>query len=374
MQQLSFQLARQTDDSAIRQLLQENPMGGDISLSLEREPSYFDFSGVEGDFHQAIIAREQKSKKVVGFASRAIRKYYINGTLQDLGYIGQLRFTPAHRRFFPLLKGFQFLKELHKDKRVPFYLTSIMEDNITTARVLLSGVPQLPRYEEYCRFVSHSISTRNKKNRCKPLPDNIHIENGSPQRFTELVAFLRCHNKSMQFAPVWDEESLLQQGQTPGLSHNDFFLAIDKNKIVGCLALWDQRQFKQAVIRSYSPRIARWRWLINVIALISGSPRLPSVNSTIPHCYLSHISIKEQNKKIFAALLNAVMKEAKQRKIPLLTIGFATTHPLNIFLESSYKTFRNYSRIFLVSWDDAEAPPPLQSLDTRTPGIEVALL
>jgi hypothetical protein len=372
MEQLTFQLADQADDDAIRRLLRENPMGGDISLSLEREPSYFDFSEVEGPFHQAIIALEQGTNNLAGFASRSIRPYYINGIAQHLGYLGQLRFTPDHRRFFPLLKGFLFFRELHRDKRSAYYLTSIMEDNIAAKRVLLSGISGLPRYDEYCRFTTHTVSTL-RKQQSQSLPDTIHIENGSATRLPDLIDFLHRNNKNRQFAPIWDENSLFHPDRTPGLTNKDFILAIEKDKIIGCMALWDQRQFKQAVIRAYSPHLARWRLLINFVAFFSNNPRLPAVNSTIAHCYLSHISIKEERSEIFRALLNKAMAVAKQRKIPLLTVGFASTHPFHTILEESYKTFKSLSRIFLVSWNDLDQAP-LQLLDNRLPGIEVALL
>jgi len=345
---LTFQLANQADDDAIRQLLRENPMGGDIALSLEREPSYFDFSGVEGPFHQAIIAREHGTNKLAGFGSRTIRPYFINGSPQQVGYLGQLRFTPPHRRFFPLKRGLHFLRELHRDGQTPFYLTSIMEDNTSANRILLSRVSGLPQYEEYCRFATHTVPTRNKKT-VKVLPDTIRIENGSAARTSELINFLHRNNKTLQFTPVWDGDTLFHPDRTPGLTSNDFIFAIEEDKIIGCMALWDQRQFKQAVIRAYSPRIARWRLLINLIAKMGNSPRLPAINSTLDHCYLSHVSISEHRSEIFSALLDTALAKAKKRKISLLTVGFATRHPFHALLEESYKTFKSLSRIFLVS-------------------------
>jgi len=369
---LYFKLADHADDASIRRLLRENPMGGEIALSLEREPSYFDYSGVDGPFHQVIIGKEQDGDRLVAMASRSIRPYYFNGSIEQTGYLSQLRFAAPHRRFFPLQQGFRYLKELHGDQRTPFYLTSIMEDNIPASRVLVSGVRGLPCYREFCRFTTHTIPTR-RRSSAKKLPDDIRAETGTPARIDELIDFLHDNNKMLQFAPVWDAQTLFHPMRTPGLSIYDFILAIENERIVGCMALWDQRLFKQAVIRSYSKNLTRWRFIINAVAALKGVPKLPAINSILPHCYLSHIAIRDLRNEVFSVLLHAALKKARQGKVPLLTVGFAAQHPLNTLLEEVYTTFKNLSRIFLVFWSDQDQPqPPVD--DTLIPGLDVSIL
>ena len=94
MPALKFEVAAQTDDADLRRLLRENPIAGSISLSFEREPNYFDASVVEGDFHQTIVARESDSGNVIAFGNRSIRPLYVNGEIQDIGYMSQLRVNP----------------------------------------------------------------------------------------------------------------------------------------------------------------------------------------------------------------------------------------------------------------------------------------
>ncbi len=347
-------------------------MGGGIGLSLEREPSYFNYSGVDGPFHQVVIAKERGEDKLVGMASRSIRPYYYNGSIQQIGYLSQLRFTLLHRRFFPLQQGFCYLKELHRDKRTPFYLTSIMEDNLPANRVLKSGTSGLPCYKEYCPFTTHTIPTLRKKS-SKYLPGDIRIETGSPARTSEVIDFLHDNNKMLQFAPVWDVDTLFNPALTPGLSIQDFMLAIENEKIVGCMALWDQRQFKQAVIRSYSKNLTRWRFIINFAAALRGVTKLPPVNSILPHCYLSHISISDLRSEVFSILLDSALQKARLGKIPLLTVGFATQHPFNTLLEGTHTTFKSLSRIFLVFWNDQDQPQP-HVVDNLLPGLDVSIL
>ena len=51
---LRFDLAVPGDDVELRRLLRENPMGGAISVSHEREPSFADALSIEGDRHQVV--------------------------------------------------------------------------------------------------------------------------------------------------------------------------------------------------------------------------------------------------------------------------------------------------------------------------------
>ena len=53
-----FALATPADDADIRCLLRENPMPGQITLTLEREPDYFADADLPGTVKQTIIANQ----------------------------------------------------------------------------------------------------------------------------------------------------------------------------------------------------------------------------------------------------------------------------------------------------------------------------
>ena len=93
MPALDFTLATPADDESLRRLLRENPIPGSLSLTFEREPCYFDASAIEGPFHQTIVAREKDSGQVIAFGNRSVRKLFMNGHPQDIGYMSQLART-----------------------------------------------------------------------------------------------------------------------------------------------------------------------------------------------------------------------------------------------------------------------------------------
>ena len=98
MEEIIFELATPEDDAELRSLLRENPFPGKMLVSLEREPDYFVGARVEGPFHQTIVTRDQSRGEIIGMGTRSIRDVYLNGTVQSVGYLGQLRVARRYRR------------------------------------------------------------------------------------------------------------------------------------------------------------------------------------------------------------------------------------------------------------------------------------
>ena len=108
MPKLNFELATPADDADLRSLLRENPTAGSISLAFEREPCYFDASVIEGPFHQTIVARGSDSGNVIAVGNRSVRPLFVNGQVQAIGYLSQLRveiLSNIHHPLTQILRG-----------------------------------------------------------------------------------------------------------------------------------------------------------------------------------------------------------------------------------------------------------------------------
>jgi hypothetical protein len=122
-----FQLAGPEHDAGLRRLLAEEAMPGPIRLAYTREPDFFTGLALEGPFTQTFVALEDEA--VVGMGTRAVRRLYINGEVEDVGYLGGLRVKPGAQRRLGLSRGYRLLKEIHGDGRCPGYLSTILEGN-----------------------------------------------------------------------------------------------------------------------------------------------------------------------------------------------------------------------------------------------------
>ena len=371
----TLRLAALTDEAALRRMLRENPMPGAISLTFEREPDYFAAAGVDGSFSQTILNQETDSGEILGMGARIIRPMYLNGGIQDIGYMSHLRvdlnYSFGLSLARQLARSFKKFHELHADRRAAFYLMSVITDNTAARRLLTSGLPGMPHAREYARLFTYAISPRRPLPETR-LPQGMQLERGRPELIPEITACLQRNGERKQFSPFWSAENLFTSTRTPNLHPQDFFLVVQSGHVSGCLALWDQTPFKQTVVRGYGKNMARWRPIINLLARVVDIPYLPAVGDPISYCYASHLAIDNDDARIFSALLRAVYNETARRGLNYFMIGLSESHPLRPVLIKNYLHITYPSQIYLMAWEDGLNA--LDKVDGRIPGPEIAVL
>ena len=371
MSALTFTLATPADDESLRRLLRENPIPGSISLSFEREPCYFDASIVEGSFHQTIVAREVDTGDVIAFGNRSIRPLYVNGDVRNIGYMSQLRVRPDYGKGLYLARGlaggFRKYHELHRDGRTPFYLMSVIEDNIPAKRLLTSGLSEYPYAQEYARLITYAIYPLRRKQKLR-LPDHLHLIRGSEKYSDEIVNCLNRNNERRQFAPHWTCETLFIANLKP----SDFFLALNGECVVGCLACWDQTAFKQTVVSGYSGSLARSRKLLNIFSGLGGWPYFPEPNTRLRYSYASHLAVDQDDPVLFSALLRALYQHNLEHGYDYFMLGLAESNPLSAVVQA-YRPLTYISRLYLVTWDEGQTE--IANVDhALVPAPEIAVL
>ena len=360
---VSFALATQADDADIRRLLRENPMPGQITLTLEREPDYFVDVGLPGTEKQTIIANE--GGRVVCVGSCATRERFVNGQPHRVGYLGGLRLdVRVTGRFDILRRGYEFFRELQVDNPADFYFTSIAADNAPARKFLERGLPGMPVYEFIGEFVTALLPVKN----FVPVRDGLETDNLD---FNELLECLDKHGRDYQFAACWSARELSAL-QSLNLKADNFRIVRDGGRILACAALWDQRTFKQTVICGYAPWPARTRPVVNFAADIIGTPRLPAVGSTLAQAFLSHFAIAKGRMDALPRLVMNLSTLAAERGIEFLTLGFAANDPRLAIIRARFKRREYRSRIYIVRWPNMGGAAG--QLDDRVLQPELALL
>jgi hypothetical protein len=364
-----FEMASEADDAALRQLLRETPMDGRIRVTLEREPGFFAAASIEGEPHHAAVARDATTGEIVGMGSRSVREVFVNGQPVLLGYLSQLRVHPRYRvRSRELLRGgFGLLRSTRTPDETPFDITTIIADNHAARRLLETGLPGLPTYRKIepfvtllipCAGVKHVWSTAFRR----------HWERGRPRndtpiadsRIADIVDCLERNNRRHQFAPRWTTGNFCPRG----LELERFHVAVKGGRAVGCLAIWDQRTFKQAVVHGYGMALARWRRLLNLFGA-----RLPVVGEALPMAFVSHLAVDDDDPAVFEDLLASAVTAACNNELQWLAVGLAARHPLVQVARRRFRPREYESILYVVHDPDAEIV-----LDNRVPHLEVALL
>ena len=365
-----FDLAGKQDDAEIRRLLRENPMRGQISVSMEREPNYFADANIPGEVKQTIVARNNEQLAAVGACT--IRHRFVNGKPAWVGYLGGLRLDAGYEgRFDILRRGYDFFRELQTSNPADFYFTSIAADNERARNFLERGIRGMPTYEFIGEFVTLLIPTRRSARVKTCVDSHTDVRPGFSGQSDRFFQFLNEANAAFQFSPCWTAQELSTL-KTLGLSESDFCFHSKEGKIAGCAALWDQRIFKQTVARGYTRTVAFARPVLNAASPITGQPRLPAIGAVLSNAFASHLATRKGDEHLMARLIADLAVTAHKRGIELLTLGFAAN---DLRLESVCRQFRcrkYHSRIYVVRWPDIGGS--VRELDGRLINPEAALL
>ncbi|MCX6951147.1 MAG: hypothetical protein NTV51_03035 [Verrucomicrobia bacterium] len=361
MRPLRFARALPDDDAAIRRLLRDNPMAGAISLSFEREPSYFAGGGLADATDDTIVAFEDD--RLVCLGRCTTREGWLGGESRRIAYLGELRLDATATRRGSLLRGgYRFFRET----RAPadFTFTSIAADNHRALRLLERGLPGLPAYTLLTEFVTLVIPVprRSTHTTLRPVPAN-------PAHLEALVALLNTTGRRHSLAPVWTAGRVRALARH-GLPLGDFQLFHDGPRLIAAAAVWDQRVFRQTVFRGYEPALAAARPLLNLSARLFGTPRLPPVGSTLAHASLSPLATEDD--ALLPELVAASLGTARARQLEFLTLGLVASDPRLAPLERRFRPRTYRSRLYQVTWPGDPAVP--ESFGPTSVRPEVAFL
>lgn len=367
---LNFEAATAATEPQLRKLLRDNPLSGAIRVSLEREPNAFHAARTSGDRFQLLLTLAGERRDVIASGGRFELTAYVNGIEQQIGYFGELRADGGlKQRRKLLLDSYRAMRRFHEAGQVPFYLTTITADNAAARRLLEAGLGDMPTYRPLESMVTFTIPARAGARR-RRLPRQIVNSTASP--LADVAKMMVQRGPAYQFHPVWSEDILRSRDRCRGLSPEDYFLCRDGEELLGCLALWDQRSFKQTVIRGYAKRLASVRPLLNVAAPMLGRPRLPPPGTRLESAFLSHVAVEPDDEDTMVALIGHGCREAVKRGLDYVMLAFAERNPLADMIRKHFPCHNYVSVIYVVYWEDGAAAA--SSLDDRIPHPEVAIL
>jgi len=368
---LRFALATQKDDEAIRRLLRENPTQGAISLSFEREPNYFAGAGLAAARDLTVVA--YIGDRLVCLGHCATRNCWVGDQVKKVGYLSELRLDASARgRFDIVRRGYEFFRDLQQADPADIYFTSIGSDNTRARRLLESGLRGLPTYRFLTELVTIVIPVGR---RTRPREDNqLRFVPLSKERIDDLIEFLNTSTVRRPLSVAWTKAQWLNL-ERHGVSLQDVHLLLREDKIVGCGALWDQRGFRQTVIRGYAPTLGRSRPLLNLVAPLLGTPRLPAAGSELAHAFLSPFATEAGNDALFPALLSSIMPLAAKRGLEFITLGLSANDPRLSTILKRFKHRVYRSRLYEVQWSGKTPTAEQTAIPAATQATpEIALL
>jgi len=359
-----IELANEADDDELRGLLRRSPIPGSISVTFEREPSFFDSCRVRGDFFHVGIGRDRRTGKVIGLGTRSVSPAFVNGRPMPLGYLADLRLDEQYRGGTLIARGYRFLRHLHEDHRARLYTTMIFSGNHAALTTIASGRAGLPQYHDMGLVHSPGINIRRAKRLinagCDVLP-------GSEDLLPEIVECLNRNNGRRQFAPV--HTVAMFKSQWRDFRVEDFYVAVRESRVIGVLGCWDQSSYKQTRVAGYGPRLRCLVPVANIVRPITGGPLFPKPGQEVSYFYISFIAVDEDNVEIFQALLRRAYNDSVGSRYLYAILALHERDSLLAALRD-YSLTPFSGRLFCVTFEDGE--DLYQSLDGRVPYLEAA--
>jgi hypothetical protein len=368
----------QAVDAAIRRICRSQAMPGRVRVTFEREPEFSLGCRAAGDDCQILVARAvgsaggsdaETSSQIAGVACRSVRRLFVNGAEQRLGYLSQLRVDRKFQGRWLVSRGFRALRALHDADPLPAYLTAIVEGNREATGVLLKNrrksFPVLCSVAEL-RTLAISVAAGKHAPRC-----GASISSACDADASEIAAFLRREGARRQFFPAHTEDSLRALAAF-GLRLEDFLVARSASgEIAGVIALWDQSSYKQTVVRGYSGWLRAAAPLLNWSAPWTGRSAMPRPGEKLRSAYAAFVCIANDEAPIFRALLAETLNVARRRGFTHVLLGMDARDPL-LPVAQRFKHISYPSRLYLAEWTEGETFH--EQLDDRPVYADIATL
>ncbi len=358
-----FEVVTPAEDDALRAILRETSMPGSIALSFQREPSFFRAEEAGNCSSQTIAARDTHTGSLVGFGCRAIRRIFIEGEPRRVGYLSGLRCLPQYRGGTLLARAYRFLRELHADGQVDYYLTTILDGNQSARALLTSGRADLPEYRPVGRIITYLLPLYRRYG-ARPYVSTADLAGG--------FDCLSDHNRATQFSPTFELHDLTgASGLLPDFDARRFYVYPSATGVVATLAVWDQRSFKQTIVTGYTLPLRLAQPFSAPLSLLGVCPRLPRVGHGLPCLYASCLSFRPGHSQDLRALIHETLVRWSGQGHAYLIVGIDARHPLEPYLRE-LSSLAIGSGVYLVSWPGTYTLP--LPLGNRLHGVEVALL
>jgi hypothetical protein len=334
------------------------------------------------------------------------RTAWINGKARRTGYLSELRLDANARGRFDLVRdGYRFFRSLQETNPADVYFTSIATDNQRARRLLERGLPGLPRYTHIGDLTTLLISTQRSLLEAmtdalssgeEPMASDsgcIEGSRGAPAaefsrhaaraprcqkdsnralgsaHTDDLAHFLNVAGAQCHFATSWTPASIASLARHD-LPLESFGVIRHGAEIIAAAGLWDQRRFRQTVVRAYSPALAAARPLIKVAGNFFGVPPLPSVGGVLSHAFLSPLVLRAGYDALLINLVARFRRRAAARGVDYLTLALPSADSRLASLRRRFRCRTYESRLYRVQW-----PGQLEiALDARAILPDLALL
>ncbi len=363
--------AQPSDNEELVALAAACPMVGELTLRIDRYPDFFALNRLEGERWKVAVA--ERAGTVVGCAAFSERLVFVNGSPMQSGYAGDLKVHPRHRNTV-IADALCFWAERACDQlpaRAPALITVLAGNTAMERR--LSGPRGVPRFNKIGTIRTHSLTVLWKRGRLSRR--GLGFIDTAPAQWSDIAEMGQLWEHvapGRQLAPVMTAASLADWiRQAPGLDISSYRVARSPTgELLGFLAIWDQRSFKQLTVVGYSPRMAAVRKAFNVFAPIVGAEPLPAPGAPLRCATALHLCVPGDRPEVLRALLIDAHNDLRHSGYSFINVGLDVRDPLSRGVDGLFAQPTDVNAYVLATRRGVDP----ETLDERPLHYEIALV
>ncbi|MBH1987808.1 MAG: hypothetical protein I8H76_10850 [Burkholderiales bacterium] len=363
---ITIRIGTPADNAKIQDLITKITMPGPAQMCFQRDPDFFVGARVIGDEFVLTVADDDERPDVLaGLTVISGRELYISGQKRRVYYSGDTRVDPYYRRRGIASNLFvEQKKHRHTDDLLQGIVLKENTAPLDAAANTADGV--LFKY-----WISHTIETSFIFTRkvTPQAPAGVTLRAATAADLPAMQAFFDREAPRRNGYPVYDFKKMASgDPYYNGLSVGDYVLALKGGQVIGMLAGWNQKAYKQTRIVGFKPAIKLIRPLYNLYVGLAGGFKLPPVGGMLNYLSIYNILIAGDDRAVFKSLLDWVMAHQGQ-KYDALAVGITHGDPL-VEVPRGYKRQKLFSSHFWLSY--GEDPRP--GIDNRPLYVELGRL
>ncbi len=316
-----------THESGIKALCRI-PVSGNISLSLEREPSYYAGACIQTEEPEIYVCVRLADGLVCGVFNIGFRRLFYQGKIVKVRYLCDLRIHPDYQKSTLFYRMIKFVNQFELAANGLPAQTVVFADNLGMVQMINSRAKknmdsQIPFYHHAGTLITNMLTL---KRRIK-TPKNIIVRAATSLDLLAMQEFWEAEGAKVDYFPFYDFNEL-DKPYSKGLNLSDFYLAFKEGELVGICGTWNQKDIKQTRVAHYSALYRLIKPVYNLYAGISGKPSLPKPRSIVNYLGLHSILVKYRDPEVFAALLSTITEEVRDGNFEYLLFAFDANDPL----------------------------------------------
>jgi hypothetical protein len=319
--------ATSADNQQLIELAAACSMVSDLTIRIDRGPDFFALNRLEGEQWRVGVA--ERDGMIVGCVAISERLAFVNGRERRTGYVGDLKVHPAHRdtRIADELSHYAERVCEQLPPTAPVMITVLAGNRPMERR--LPGPRGVPVLRRIATIRTHSIPILWRRH--VNSSGSIRIATARWTDLDEMAALWSRVAPLRQLAPVLSASALADwMLAAPGLGISSYRLARSSGgELLGFLAVWDQRVFKQLNVVAYSQRMKAARWAFNLFAPVVGAERMPHTGSPLNCVTAAHICVPADEPQVLRALVISAYNELRRSGCSFMNLGLDRRDPLS---------------------------------------------